>query len=81
MIAFVTFQKEVVLAIINQSYTAKQFFPIPQILAIKLGMLTLKSFYYMLEIPYDAYPILGECLIGCSPLSVKSYASGLVDIG
>ena len=42
MIAFVTFQKEVVLAIINQSYTAKQFYPIPQILAIKLGMLILE---------------------------------------
>ena len=42
MIAIVTFQKEVVLAIINQSYTAKQFFPIPQILAIKLGMLILE---------------------------------------
>ena len=55
MIAFVTFQKEVVLAIINQSYIAKQFFPISQTLAIKLGMLTLKLFYYMLEIPNDAY--------------------------
>ena len=42
MIAFVTSQKEVRLAIKNQSYTAEQFFPIPKILAIKLGMLILR---------------------------------------